>query len=117
MHISEGEEPNRTAMQEGNTPAIRDSPNAQTREGVEDDEYVIDRIVNNALDEDEHKLRYRVRWYGHLSQVHTWEALDTLPRWHMVHYHGTKKLPLPATLVDALVGLLLEMLDMDALDH
>ncbi|PXF44540.1 DNA (cytosine-5)-methyltransferase CMT2 [Gracilariopsis chorda] len=106
----EGEELNRTAVQERNTPAKTDSPNAQAREGVEDSEYVIACIVDKAFHEDGPKLQYRVRWCGYPPNVDAWYPIENLPRSHVVRYHRRKKLPLPANLVDALVGLFVDML-------
>lgn len=114
-NTSEGEESNCIAAQEGNTPAKRDSSIVQTPEGVE--EYVIDRIVVNALDKDDLKQRYRVRCYGYPPEADTWEAIKNLPRSDMVRFQCKKKLPALANLLNALVGLLVEMLEMDALDH
>lgn len=58
-----------------------------------------------------------MRSYGYPPETGTWEYIETyVGRTWCVIISGNK-LPLPANLMNALVGLLMEMLDMNVLDY
>ena len=55
-------------------------------QAVEPVEYVIQRIVDCGLDEEDNLL-HRVRWYGFDAKDDTWEPLEHLPRSHVIRYY------------------------------
>lgn len=58
------------------------SPKAPTQESVE--EYVINRIVYSAPDEDNLKMRYRARSDRYPPKADTWEPIENLTQSHVV---------------------------------
>ena len=54
-------------------------------------EYVVDRIIDAAMDEGGHVL-YRTRWMGYGEGEDTWQEEDTLPNHFIRRYWKTKGL-------------------------
>ena len=57
-------------------------------------EYVVDRIIDAAMDEGGHVL-YRTRWMGYGEGEDTWQEEDTLPNHFIRRYWKTKGLTTP----------------------
>ncbi len=64
---------------------------------------VIDRITDEATDSEGRKS-YLARCYGKPASLATWEPIENLPRIQVISFCRRKRLPLPASLQDALVG-------------
>lgn len=68
-------------------------------------EFVLDRVVDHGLDDD-NVTKYRCRWYGYSSDQDTWEPIEHIPRSHVKRYYRRRRLPIPPTISSADVGLL-----------
>ena len=67
-----------------------------------DTEYVIDRLVDHAYQEE--KLVLKVKCYGYELKDATWEPIEQLPRSAVVTYFWRKELPLPQQAARAQAG-------------
>lgn len=76
--------------------------NPVQEEVSEDTEYVIDKVVDHAYQDE--KLILKVKWYGYGIEDATWEPVEQLPRSAVVTYFRRKKLSLPQKLVHAQAG-------------
>jgi hypothetical protein len=54
-------------------------------------EFVVDRVVDAAMDEGGHVL-YRIRWLGYHEEEDTWQEDDTVPKQFIKRYWKTKGL-------------------------
>ncbi len=79
--------------------------------GVEDQEYVMERIISHRKNTDPNhstakvgEMTYRVRWYGFPPEEDTYEPIRNLPHNKVVSYYKRKKLPLPGDIDQAMDG-------------
>ena len=63
--------------------------------------HVVDRIIDNSVDEHASYPLYQVKWVD--GDV-TWERTRNLPRNLVVQYHKARKIPLPPDLNEAFQG-------------
>ncbi|PXF46693.1 hypothetical protein BWQ96_03519 [Gracilariopsis chorda] len=67
-------------------------------------EYVMEYIVDYYTDDEDHRLRYRTRWYGYPPESDTWEPIENLPRSHILRYCNRYGLAIPEDINSAMVG-------------
>ena len=71
----------------------------------ESDKFFIERIIGHKINRSKkHKnarpgeLLYKVHWNGYSTEESTWEPIQNLTKSHIIAYHNSKKLELPARL-------------------
>ena len=74
-------------------------------------EYVIDKVVDHIINEDEGHLHakhgdmmYKVRWFGYTPEEDTFEPVHHLPRSQVLSYHNRKQMPVPSNIAKAMMG-------------
>jgi Chromo (CHRromatin Organisation MOdifier) domain len=72
------------------------SPRPKHRTSVENEltdiEYVIDRLVSHAVNDNGNGYMMRVRWAGYDRNADTWEPVDALPASMLRAYERRKKM-------------------------
>ena len=105
--------PNRRYSTQDNTADSNiDNDNTNGREpDIEEQEYVVDRIISHGINQDENhpsakvgETTYRIRWYGYKPSDDTWEPIHHLPRNKVVSYYKRKKIRLPSNINEAILG-------------
>ena len=72
------------------------------------DKFFIERITDHKNRSKRHKnakpgkLLYKVHWAGYSTEESTWEPLPNLTKSHVIAYHNSKKLKLPAGLEETI---------------
>lgn len=70
----------------------------------EPEDYVIERIVDHGEHEADHRLQFRVRWYGFTPGFDTWEPISDLPRLQVIRYCKRVKLAVTDEIDSAQIG-------------